>query len=71
MISGILLTSYGLATKINTSGGRPAHGPSHCSLGLFVMAADVLCFLQCHVEFFFLFRSLHVLTTNMPHLHVQ
>ena len=78
MISGTLLTSYGLATKINMSGRRLDDRWVYNStwsyaplVGLLVMAADVLRFLHCYVELF-LFRTLHVLTTNMPHyLHVQ
>ena len=77
MISGILLTSYGLATKINTSGRRFDDRWVYTStwsftplFGLLVMTADGLRFLHCYVEFF-LFATLHVLTTDMPHLHVQ
>ena len=76
MISDILVTSHGLATKINTSGRRLDDRWVYTStwlftplVGLLVMAADVLRFLRCYVEF--LSATLHVLITNMPHLHVQ
>ena len=59
MISGILLTSYGLATKIYTSGRRFDDCWVYTStwsftplVGLLVMAADALRFLHCHAEFF-------------------
>ena len=59
MNSGILLTSYGLATKINTSGRRLDDRWVYTStwsfaplVGLLVMAADVLRYLHCYVECF-------------------
>ena len=78
MISGTLLTSCGLATKINTRGRRLNDRWVYTStwsftplVGLLVMAADASRFLLCYVELF-LFRTLHVLTTNMAHyLHAQ
>ena len=72
-----LLMSFGFATKINASGRRLDHWVYYTStwsftllVGRLVMAADVLHFLHCYVEYF-LFATLHVLTTNMLHLHVQ